>query len=163
MSVRRPADLPERNVELLRDTMKWIEEHPGEHDQERWVNACGTAFCYAGHAALLAGATRPDALGFGIHWGINPVTFKSVTDTYTGLLATDNIPVDEFAARQLGITFEESEVLFDGDRTTAELRALVDALCAGAWIDDDRIYDVVIDGVEGSSCHVDVWLDGVGG
>ena len=41
--VKLPADWPERNVELLRATMKFIEQHPEKHEQGQWATQCGTA------------------------------------------------------------------------------------------------------------------------
>lgn len=155
--MKLPTDLPERNVELLRATMDFIERHPEKHEQAQWATQCGTAFCYAGHAALLAGATPPGAntLAFGRFWTIDPDTFQSRSETTLEQIASGTLLVDEFAARQLGITVSEMEVMFAGDRTREQLRMLVDALCDGAWIDDDEW----IHFTEETSCYVDDWFD----
>lgn len=156
--MKLPADWPERNVELLRATMKFIEQHPEKHEQGQWATQCGTAFCYAGHAALLAGATPPSAnsMTHGRFWMVDPGTFQSRSETTLEQIASGTLPVDEFAARQLGITVSEAEVMFAGDRTRQELRMLVDALCDGAWIDDDEY--IHFDDV---SSYVEDWLPGV--
>lgn len=156
--MKKPASVPERNVELLQATMSFIEKHPEKHDQATWANACGTAFCYAGHAALLAGATVPsgNALEWGHFWTINPETFQSGSETTLEQLESGNVAVDEFAARRLGITSYEAEVMFSGDRTRIQLRLLVDELCNGAWIDEDG--DIHFN--DETSRYVDDWLDG---
>lgn len=45
------------NVELLRDVLTHITEHPEEHEQEHWAvrRSCGTAMCVAGHAVVKVG------------------------------------------------------------------------------------------------------------
>lgn len=136
-------ELPERNVQLLQDTMAHVEQHPEEHNQDCWVNPCGTAFCYAGHAAILAGAARPtrQLARSDNAWFVDPETLESVG---TRQPSESAVEVGDFAELKLGITNAESEVLFDGYRTVKELRKLVDALCANAWIDD----------------NVDIWIDG---
>jgi len=47
------------NAKLLQDTLVHIKEHPEQHDQRHWgvMTACGTTFCFAGTALLLAGYT----------------------------------------------------------------------------------------------------------
>lgn len=47
-----------RNNELLERTMQWIKDHPEQHDQNTWVNDCGTAACFAGWACLLNATDR---------------------------------------------------------------------------------------------------------
>jgi hypothetical protein len=155
--VKKPASVPERNVELLQATMNFIEKHPEKHEQSHWVTECGTAFCYAGHASLLAGATPPSAnvLEYNFFWTINPETFQSQRESTMQQLESGNLAVDEFAARQLGITMAESEVMFSGDRTREELRMLVDALCDGAWIDEDEEIWLA----DGRHGYVDYWLE----
>lgn len=157
--MKRPTDLPTRNVELLQTTMRQIEQNPETHDQGRWITACRTAFCYAGHAAILAGALPPAAAKdeFGSFWAIDPTTCKSALLSAYDLRESSKMPVDVFAAKRLGITGAEAEVLFAGDRTIPELRALVDALCDGAWIDDGEYVHV---GEERT--YVDYWLIGQG-
>jgi hypothetical protein len=136
--------------------MNFIEKHPEKHAQEHWATECGTAFCYAGHASLLAGATPPgpNVTTWGHFWTINPETFQSGSESTMQQLESGNLPVDEFAARQLGITMSESEVLFSGDRTRDELRMLIDALCDGAWIDEDEEIWLA----DGRHGYVDDWL-----
>lgn len=153
--MERPADIPVRNVKLLQTTMNYVEKHPEQHDQTNWVNHCNTAFCYAGHAAIIAGATRPpnEATAWGNYWMVNPETLEShASGAYDA--ADRSLAVDEFAAKELGITMAEAEALFDGDRTITGLRTLVDALCTGAWLDDYG--NIYVDDTE--STYVEDWL-----
>lgn len=48
-----------RNVELLQQTMQYINDHPEQHNQNVFVgeNECGTAACFAGWGAMLSGWT----------------------------------------------------------------------------------------------------------
>lgn len=159
-----PANLSKRNVELLQATMRYVEEHPAEHNQEHWRTECGTAFCYAGHAALLAGATRPTfGTGWDLHWAVNVVTLESADQTADEMRVSGSLHIDEFAASQLGITMHEADALFDGYRTVAGLHALVNALCDGAWIDDDlNIHGAKVEGEIVAPVYVDDWLIDVG-
>ncbi len=44
-----------RNWPLLIKTALHIKHDPESWDQSAWANRCGTAFCFAGHAIILAG------------------------------------------------------------------------------------------------------------
>lgn len=149
-----PVNLPKRNIQLLRDTIDYIDAHPDEHDQDDWVQPCGTAFCYAGHAALLAGATRP---GLEITrgestWYVDTQTLESVIGRYFDV-KEHVLEVSVFAEQKLGLTYNEADIMFSEVRTRAELRLLVDAFDEGAWIsDDDYIW------VNGELCHINDWF-----
>jgi len=114
---------------LLEATMLLIEEHPEQHDQAHWVwNAqaaeCETTYCFAGHAALLAGAEPPARSG---SWFV---------DERTGRLAVFGAPhakpVADFAQGKLGLTEGQADKLFHGANTIPQLRALVDQYVAAA-------------------------------
>lgn len=113
------------NKDLLERTMSYIEAHPEEHDQTRWANACGTAFCFAGHAAILSGATRPQ--GLNSFWGITPdgraVDYFETTED-GALLAFG------YARQKLGLNFPQASALFSSANTVESLREMVDALKA---------------------------------
>jgi hypothetical protein len=49
---------PAPNVDLLRRTLAYIEEHPQEWNQRAW--RCGTTACFAGHAVILDGGRWAD-------------------------------------------------------------------------------------------------------
>lgn len=112
------------NGELLEATMSYIEQHPEEHDQNEWTNACGTAFCFAGHAAILSGVERPVNLR-GERWGIT-FDLESVPDPRMNIPGV--VHVETYATRVLGLTGEQANALFDPDNTREELRAMVDKL-----------------------------------
>jgi hypothetical protein len=38
--------------------MQFILDHPEQWDQSVWSNTCGTAYCFAGHASILAGSRQ---------------------------------------------------------------------------------------------------------
>jgi hypothetical protein len=118
---------PARNLDLLERTMAHIEAHPEQHDQGSWINACGTTFCFAGHAALLAGASKPlSENGFGNGWFVDTVT--STSRALSSYWDVDEDGVREFARRSLGLSEDEADVLFNGGRDINELRAIVNAL-----------------------------------
>ena len=52
------------NLELVERALKQIEAFPEEWDQNDWrtQNRCGTAYCFAGHVAMLAGASWASAV-----------------------------------------------------------------------------------------------------
>lgn len=162
----KPDNWPTRNVALLQETMAHIEKNPTQHNQNHWMTECGTAFCYAGHAAILAGATTPgrEVVSWGHYWGVNTRTLESRGISSFDVGKNDMQVVDEFATAQLGITDDEAEALFDGDQTVQSLRLLVDALCADAWIDENgQMHDVKDgDGNTLNYVYVTEWFDILG-
>lgn len=101
---------PERtpNVELLRRVLEHITAHPEEHDQRVWARHtdCGTAMCLAGHAVTITG----HAIDYGKH-------------SWSGLvyLTRAGESIEDVAARELGLSDDQAENLFDPDNTRAEL------------------------------------------
>lgn len=105
------------NVPLLRKTLEHIEAHPGEWDQENY--RCGSAACFAGHAALLAGGEwdRPN----------EPL------DDY--LAPSSDRPfetADERAVSVLGLEQWQADRLFDGGNSLDDLRRIVAELSEDA-------------------------------
>jgi hypothetical protein len=119
------------NVELLEDTMKHIEENPQTWSQNNWyvwrtatgdkywgvvttemveTNSCGSAYCFAGHAALSAGFSAPPK------------------ENYAGWFGQNGQYVDEFARETLGLTQAQADALFHGDNSMDDLRNMVDAI-----------------------------------
>lgn len=131
--------MAERNVVLLEQTMQHIENNPGDWEQEQW--RCGSGMCFAGWAATLAGrewATKnPDGDG-AMNIVVKPGEFEyagpeETYDPETGRTKTGRLveSVPEVAQHDLGLTSEESDILFDGYNTRTGLRMMVDALKAG--------------------------------
>lgn len=124
------------NAELLRKTMSWVEQHPETHDQGKWFDntPCGTKYCFAGHAAILAGAQSPTHLPVGRHWFVD-VDGVAVDRHIHGVTQA----VEEYARAALGLTSLQTAYLVDGDRTREELRTLVEAIIADPDIHGDDL------------------------
>lgn len=95
----------ERNIALLEQTMQYLQDHPGQHDQTEYFNTCGTPSCYAGWAIHLAGYNESDA-------------------------RCETVPAI-FAAQLLGLTQEESDYMFAGANTREMLALMVKDLVNG--------------------------------
>jgi hypothetical protein len=109
------------NTELLRLTLKHIEETPELWVQREWATPteCGTAYCFAGWAAVLSGAT------FTTSWNVIPPGTDQPRD------------VDYYAAEILGIEHtrgpsccarcgNDGEIpLFEAHNTLGDLREIV--------------------------------------
>lgn len=106
MKERTDIEQPKPNVELLRKTLKYIEDHPEEWRQESWH--CGTKACFAGHAALLAGGTWAHEHGMCM-LARDDDPHDHVWQTYDGTALVD---VDDRAIRVLGVTEEQASRLF---------------------------------------------------
>lgn len=103
------------NKELLLQTLAYIEEHPEEWRQGRW--RCGSTACFAGHAALLAGA----------EW-LHKKEINQATDEK--VRAPDGAVewVNDYAKHVLGLTTDVAEALFHGNNTLSDLRRIVAGL-----------------------------------
>ena len=82
---------PVPNLPLLRKVLDHIDAHPEEYEQATYTRttSCGTAYCIAGHAAVMTGATF-----------INPLLVESPDGEIS--------KVDEYARSVLGITALEA-------------------------------------------------------
>jgi hypothetical protein len=101
------------NVHLLQQTLSYIETHPEEWQQGEW--RCGTNACFAGHAALLAGA----------RW-VHP---DHQFDDYVITPDAQEVFVADFAQQVLELNGDQASVLFDADNSMANLRHIVNQLC----------------------------------
>lgn len=115
------------NADLLETTMEYIEAHPEEHDQGTWRNRCSTAFCFAGHAAILAGAESPKVLANSTDYWYIDTDGKAVADREEHPRA---VHVQEYARAALGLNYPQTPILFHSDNTVYQLRAMVDKLIA---------------------------------
>lgn len=126
----RTEELPQPNLPLLRKVLDHIDAHPEEWAQGTWaqrsyplerhvrelnrgravelpVPACGTAFCIAGHAAVMA--------GFTVSWP---------SDATSSALLTSGDHIEDVARDELGLTAGEARVLFWGRNTRAEVQRI---------------------------------------
>lgn len=130
------------NKELLQDTLDWIKAKPQEYAQNNWIQSaeespCGTRMCFAGHAAVLAGAENPDPKKHFIgDWFVKNDENKSYLSQKTvgKYDAKDYMHVQVFATKALGLTAPEAAYLFGADRTVAEIEVAV-----GELLDYDAI------------------------
>ena len=169
------------NVDLLRETLDHIKNNPQTWRQDVWfthvdpetgfrtdelisfdveeVNSCGTAFCFAGHAALKSGFVAPPKNSYS-HW------CKEEYDEASG--RTRTIFVDDHAAKALGITWDQADVLFSGENSMEDLETIVNAIIEDPDIsgselnglvdrNEDEDYDDYDDDEDCSCCRDDEW------
>lgn len=112
------------NVELLQKTLAHIEAHPKLWDQTWWRTervGCGTAYCFAGWAAMLSGAAF-------VRLEDRTLSNEFVIPAGGG----DSIWIQTYAGQALGISSDKAMDLFNGDNTLADLRRIVGELVAEA-------------------------------
>lgn len=138
--------MPEKNVQLLKDTLDWIKANPKLHDQGDWVQidedsleACETPMCFAGHAALLAGGQfDKDKFAYDWDWNLDLETGEHV---YVDDDNENMVHVSTYASHKLGLNDTESSYLFYGGRSAQEIENAVNAFCDGYTVDfDDKFY-----------------------
>lgn len=134
--------MTDKNVPLLLATMALIKVFPEKHDQGSWVDPCNTTMCFAGHAAMIAGATFDrDIYDQEDEWILDPngkhVGDEQARDRHFN--RKDGYKyVEEFAADKLGLTPEESSYLFRHNRTREQLEDAVYKFAEGYTIDYDN-------------------------
>lgn len=139
---RTPTVVEENlNVELLRKTMDYIATHPQVWHQGSWfwiydsdkdtviphqveityeeVNSCNTAFCFAGHAALMEGFIAPPSNTYKA-W-TRQVDVKGSDDWHYE-------DVDEFARKRLGLSSDVANELFAAENTIQDLKDMVNLI-----------------------------------
>lgn len=107
------------NIELLDRVIAHIKANPESWDQMKYANWCGTAFCVAGHAALMANPT------FRVRDGdlIDPANVEKWHSWhYAG-------------AQALGLDPDQAEVLFSALNSLERIEAMRDALAADPGAD----------------------------
>lgn len=110
------------NVDLLQDTLKYIETHPAEWNQETWH--CGTRFCFAGHVA----ATMRGRVITGFDGDYVELTDVDHKEFALGSKAQAFMHIGDYARRALGLDADEANRLFSGYNTLADLRRIVGEL-----------------------------------
>ena len=116
------------NTDLLQRTLAQIEEHPemwGQQDFARQTD-CGTAFCFAGHAVMLAHPTAVPTFD-----GAEATSFVSIPDHPVRPIWW----IPELARDLLGLGKTTGDILFDADNSLDELRDMVADLLAGGDLD----------------------------
>jgi hypothetical protein len=103
------------NKDLLRETLAYIEVHPEEWDQTKWI--CDTTACFAGRACLLSG-DRP-------HGSVYEDGERGIVSFGTNSWGAIRHRAEEL----LGLTWIESERLFSMSNTLDDLRRIVAELC----------------------------------
>lgn len=120
--------LPVPNLPLLRKVLDHIDAHPDEWNQNEWGiqterSSCGTAFCIAGHVAVMSGA--------------EPVWDIDGSMVHVRRPNGQPTPVGVYAAEQLGITWEESGSgyvpgLFAGHNTREDIQRIAERIAERA-------------------------------
>jgi hypothetical protein len=128
--------MPEKNFELMDQTLGVIESNLGRWDQLHWGvrralperrqrekelkrHVCETAFCFAGHTALIA---RPDLPWVERDkWRHVIAVHDSVTDPKTGYSTS----MKAVAMEALGLYYDEAELLFDGENSLPKIKRII--------------------------------------
>lgn len=151
------------NVVLARATLEVIKANPEGWAQQHW--RCKTGMCFAGHAAVLAGAefVVPASLigSHGTYFEIMPGD-RTPVDYVVELVRHDSIAeprrtwaessaryvelphvtsIKNFARQALGLDDTQAEALFEGGNTLADLERMVAALEADPNADLDAFLD----------------------
>lgn len=128
----------EKNVKLLQDTLDFIKTNPKNYNQGDWVEAgesadevCETTMCFAGHAALLAGATFDKDIWFDeFEWQVDFETGK-----HGNYYDDDLVHVSTYAASKLGLNANEHSYLFSSERSIQEIEQAVRLFSEGFTVD----------------------------
>lgn len=127
-----------KNVTLLNATMNLIKANPILHDQRTWIDPCATTMCFAGHAAMLSGATFDKEIWeWEDEWYVDAATGKHVSEDDELPDDEDHCPIHiaEFAMHKLGLTWAERDYLFNHNRTRQQLEQAVAKFSEGYTCD----------------------------
>lgn len=151
------------NKDLLQKTMDLINAKPETHDQNQWVvtdthSPCGTTMCFAGHAAVLAGAEIPDPKKHSVSdWYVDKDGKYLNRNSYNNLKgrARDEATSVAFYARTaLGLDYDQAEYLFGPDLSREDLEEAVQELIETGSLDRvESYYD------DSCSCCDESWYD----
>jgi hypothetical protein len=122
------------NVPLLRKTLAHIEANPDQWDQSSWINECGTAFCFAGHAVRLHGGRIVESNDDEAY--VVPPLGEEIKDTggwwVREVGGTPAVYIQEYAQELLGLDYQQGQRLFDALNYLHDLRRIVAELCDAA-------------------------------
>lgn len=125
------------NENLLKLTMLYIKTFPEKHDQGAWVEPCNSTMCFAGHAAILSGATFKNKIYENEEeWLVDETTGKH--KAWDSL--SKRVYISDFARKKLGLTAGEADYLFHQRRTPAELEKAVEMLSSGYTVDYHGVF-----------------------
>lgn len=124
------------NTKALVDTFEYILAHPKEWNQRKWV--CGTAYCYAGTAAVhIFGAVldrdecvtlTPELAGvLNQHEEDNELRAEGYS-LARPWQEGDSMHIGDFAAVALGLTQDQYEDLFDPCNTLTDLKHMIETI-----------------------------------
>lgn len=106
------------NVELLNETLAYIETHPEDWRQGEY--RCGSGMCFAGWAATLSGrewlVPDPDSMASNL---LSPEGDEEPS------MLRGGVHVHEVAERLLGLTDDQGFHLFAGLNTLEDIRRIV--------------------------------------
>lgn len=109
------------NIALLREVIEQIEKTPNLWDQSSWYNLdneCGTSYCVAGWVAVKRGHEPPQ---------IN--LYEDDDDIWEIEKSPgEYVHVSEWSEYELGLSEDQADWLFSGNRTLEEIKATADHL-----------------------------------
>jgi hypothetical protein len=125
------TNAPVIDVALLRKTLEHIENHPEEWNQGFWVYRmnCGTAYCFAGHAAEIMGcdwAKHNDEYVLADEADREWCEGQRYADIVTAADGRDYIHCSYRAERLLGLTVDQRTKLFAPQNSLETLQHLVE-------------------------------------
>lgn len=110
------------NKRKINNVLKYINEHPDEWDQGDWANACGTRFCFAGHAVVRSKS-----------WRLEKDENKRLTGMALEVGSNRKTHISDAATKVLDLNQEEEGALFNGDNTLDDLEREVDRVTSGYY------------------------------
>lgn len=123
------------NAGLLKLTMDYITLFPEKHDQSDWVNPCDSTMCFAGHAAMLTGATFKNKIYSETgEWMVDAVSGKHKRWDWDDE-SQNLVEIQTWARDQLGLTQREADYLFSDRRTVWQLKEAVQKFSNGYTVD----------------------------
>lgn len=119
------------NEQMIRLIMKQIEDTPQHWDQGEWARSselkgtlptCKTTFCFAGWAAFMTDMVDG--------WGVPTAAgrrYKASVGFYTWDDDENDFPYQGYAAKLLGLNYEQASRIFDSDADQIDGGIVLDA------------------------------------
>jgi hypothetical protein len=116
-----PTATKTKNWPRLISTLERILNEPASWNQNSWASPCGTAYCFAGHAALMVGGRqlKGDEAGYGyVHrdqWTDRvKLPEPVIQELDLGTEHRDGWAMSFIGREALGLSYGEADLLFDG-------------------------------------------------